>query len=182
MCAASCSLQRRVIERLNPEDISAPSAAENAAAIRDVDLVSQLPGVAAILEEVARATGMRFTTVARVSDKRWTACAVHDTIDFGLRPGEDLALDTTICNEIRDHGQTVMFSHASTHPMFSKHPTPALYGFESYISIPIYRDDGQFFGTLCALDPQPRRLDLATVKILEKYAHAIGVEIDKGTA
>ncbi len=139
-----------------------------------------MPGIAAILEEVSRVTGMPFATVARVSDTRWTACAVYDTINFGLHAGQDLALETTICNEIREHGRTVMFNHASTHPLFSKHPTPALYGFESYISIPIYKKDGQFFGTLCAVDPQPRSLDPATVGILEKYARAIGDEIDKG--
>jgi GAF domain-containing protein len=141
-----------------------------------------MPSVAAILEEVSRATGMRFATVARVTDTRWTACAVYDTINFGLQPGQDLALETTICNEIREHGQTVVFNHASTHPLFSKHPTPALYGFESYISTPIYRDDGQLFGTLCSVDPQPRRLDQATVQLLEKFARAIGAEIGKGTS
>jgi GAF domain-containing protein len=27
-----------------------------------------------------------------------------------------------------------------------------MYGFQSYISVPIYRSDGRFFGTLCAID------------------------------
>lgn len=170
------SLQRRVLERLAPGFTSA--AAEHAAAARDVNLVAHMPGVAAILEAVSRETGMRFATVARVSDTRWTACAVYDTINFGLRAGQDLVLETTICNDIRQHGQTVTFSHASTHPQFSKHPTPALYGFESYISVPIYRADGQFFGTLCAVDPQPRDLDEATVRVVENFARAIGAEID----
>ncbi|QNK03877.1 GAF domain-containing protein [Dyella telluris] len=140
-----------------------------------------MPAVAIILEEVSRATGMRFATVARVSDTRWTACAVYDTIDFGLRAGQDLALETTICNEIRKHGQTVVFNHASTHPLFACHPTPALYGFESYISVPIYLADGRFFGTLCAVDPQPRELDPATIQVLEDYARAIGVELDQAS-
>lgn len=29
---------------------------------------------------------------------------------------------------------------------------PRLYGFRSYISIPVLRPDGDYFGTLCALD------------------------------
>jgi len=173
------SLQRRVMERLTSNSSSMSSAAENAAAKRDVDLVSHMPAVATILEEVSRSTGMRFATVARVSDTRWTACAVYDTIDFGLRAGQDLALETTICNEIRKHGQTVVFNHASTHPLFACHPTPALYGFESYISVPIYLADGRFFGTLCAVDPQPRELAPATIQILEKFARDIGVELDR---
>lgn len=174
------SLQRRVIERINRNDDSATGTTENAAAVRDVDLVAKMPVVATILESVSRETGLRFATVARVSETRWTACAVHDTINFGLRAGQDLVLETTICNEIREHGHTVTFDHASTHPLFSKHPTPALYGFESYISVPIYRASGNFFGTLCAVDPQPRHIDQEMVKVLERYARAIGDAIDTG--
>lgn len=175
------SLQRRIMERLRRGE-SASSEAENQAATQDVDLVASIPAVARILEAVSRETGMRFATVARVSDTRWTACAVYDTINFGLRAGQDLVLETTICNEIREHGHTVTIDHASMHPLYSKHPTPALYGIESYISVPIYRANGQFFGTLCAVDPLPRRLDQATVKTLEKYAKAIGAEIDARSA
>ncbi|TBR35807.1 MULTISPECIES: GAF domain-containing protein [Dyella] len=171
------SLQRRVMERLRSGSSSTPEE-ENQAATRDVDLVAHIPVIGKILEAVSRETGMRFATVARVSDTRWTACAVYDTINFGLRAGQDLVLETTICNEIREHGHIVTIDHASAHPHYSRHPTPALYGFESYISIPIYRADGRFFGTLCAVDPLPRRLDPATIRSLEKYAKAIGAEID----
>jgi signal transduction histidine kinase len=38
------------------------------------------------------------------------------------------------------------------------HPTPAMYGFQSYISMPITLKDGTFFGTLCAIDPHPARV------------------------
>lgn len=171
------SLQRRVMEHLRLGE-SDSSETENLAAIRDIDLVSHLPAIGSILEAVSHETGMRFATVARVSDTRWTACAVYDTMNFGLRAGQDLVLETTICNEIREHGHTVTIDHASAHPLYSKHPTPALYGFESYISVPIYRADGQFFGTLCAVDPLPRHLEPSTVRTLEKYARAIGAEID----
>lgn len=172
------SLQRRVLERTNPKDTSRSTTAENDAAVRDVDLVGRLPVVGSILEAVSRETGMRFATVARVSETRWTACAVHDTINFGLRAGQDLVLETTICNEIREHGHTVTFDSASTHPLFSKHPTPALYGFESYISVPIYRANGRFFGTLCAVDPEPRPIDKATIEVFESFARALGEAID----
>lgn len=172
------SLQRRVLERMRSTDVDSPEFAANIAAVHDVDLIARIPAIAAILEEVSRDTGMRFATVARVSDTRWTACAVYDTIDFGLRAGQDLVLETTICNEIREHGRAVMFSHASAHPIYSQHPTPALYGFESYVSVPIHRADGEFFGTLCAVDPQPRVLDAATLKAMERHALAIAEQLD----
>ena len=124
-----------------------------------VELIGRLEAIPSILEVVAHTTGMGFTAVARVTDRSWTACAVYDRIDFGLKPGDELDLGTTICNEIREHQRPVVFGRASEHPYFSGHPTPKMYGFESYVSIPIILSDGTFFGTLCAIDPAPAKLD-----------------------
>jgi hypothetical protein len=55
------------------------------------------------------------------------------------------------------------------------HPVPALFGFESYASLPIFLEDGSFYGTLCMLDPNPRALSArATVGVLRKHAKRIG--------
>ena len=47
--------------------------------------------------------------------------------------------------------------HVAEDELFCKHQTPALYGFQSYISMPIFLKDGSFFGTLCAIDPKPAK-------------------------
>lgn len=99
--------------------------------LADVAALLALPAVPALLGMASRTTGMRLVAVARVTAERWTACAVHDLLGFGLAPGQDLVLETTLCDEIRQHQQTVQFDQASLHPVFSSHPTPALYGFES---------------------------------------------------
>ncbi len=125
----------------------------------EIDAIAAINAVPEILQVVIRTTGLRFAAVARVTDSHWMACAVHDLIDFGLRPGDELVLESTICNEIRQHHQPVIFGHASQHPVFSTHHTPKQYGFESYVSIPIVRANGEFYGTLCALDPNPSTFD-----------------------
>src|SRR3954447_22368142 len=101
---------------------------------------------------------MGFAAVARVTDERWIACAVRDEISFGLKPGGELKLETTICNEIRASGEGVVIDHVAEDEAFCGHPTPAMYGFQSYISMPIVRPGGAFFGTLCAIDPRPASL------------------------
>lgn len=146
--------------------------------LADVAALLQLPALPALLELASRLTGMRFVAVARVTDERWTACAVHDLLGFGLQPGQDLVLETTICDEIRQHQRTVQFDHASAHPVFSTHPTPAMYGFESYLSVPMFRRDGSLFGTLCALDPRPSQLDALSVKCFEVLAAWIGAQME----
>lgn len=144
----------------------------------DVKRIGRLGSVPTILQTVAHTTGMRFAVIARVTDTSWTACAVHDMINFGLKPGGELVLNTTICNEIRQHHQPVIFGQASTHPQFSTHPVPRQYGFESFVSIPIFLGDGEFFGTLCALDPLPAKLDDPhVIKTLQLFTKLIAAEL-----
>jgi signal transduction histidine kinase len=146
---------------------------------RDIAAINRIQAVPMILKAVTHTTGMRFAAVARVTDSRWTACAVYDDIEFGLHPGGELVLETTICNEIRQSGKPVVFSQASADPIYASHPVPARYGFESYISVPIVRADGSFFGTLCALDPLPAKLDDPHIlQTLELFAQLIAAQLD----
>mgnify|MGYP002739573805 FL=1 len=94
---------------------SAPSALN---AIAEIERISAVPQ---ILETVAHITGSRFTAVARVTDTGWVACATYDTLGFGLKPGGQLELESTICHEIRLSPKPVIFSHASQHPVYAHH-------------------------------------------------------------
>lgn len=106
------------------------------------------------------------------------ACAVLDQINFGLKPGGELVLESTICHEIRQTGQGVIIDHVENDPTFCGHPTPAQYGFQSYISIPIYRRDGIFFGTLCAIDPKPALLNNPqTIEMFNLFAELISFHL-----
>jgi GAF domain-containing protein len=141
---------------------------------REVRALRDIPRIAAILDEVCHVTRMGFAAVARVTDERWVACQVADRIEFGLQPGDELVLKTTICNDIRASGKAVIIDHVGDEPNWRTHPIPMLYGFESYASFPITLDDGQFFGTLCAIDPEPRSLrSPELVAILERFAREI---------
>jgi signal transduction histidine kinase len=148
----------------------------------DIEAIRSIDAVPVILSMVKHITGMRFAAVARVTENNWVACAVDDSIDFGLKPGDELALESTICHEIRQHKQPVIFGHASLHPIFSLHHTPRTYGLESYISIPIVKADGEFFGTLCAIDSVPAKLDEpAIAKTLTLFAQLIAMSLDTQT-
>lgn len=125
----------------------------------DIDAIQKIGAVPKILDVASRLTGMGFVAVARVTSDRWVCCAVRDSIQFGLEAGSELRVETTICNEIRQHGQTIVINDVATDGTFCHHPTPAMYGFRSYISAPIMLADGEVWGTLCAIDPQPRELN-----------------------
>ncbi|MNQ87744.1 Bacteriophytochrome [compost metagenome] len=88
---------------------------------------------------------------------------MHDEINFGLKVGGELKLETTICNEIRQHKNAVVIDHVDEDPEYAGHHTPLMYGFQSYISVPITLKNGNFFGTLCAIDPKPAKLKNPTI-------------------
>lgn len=128
-----------------------------------------------MLAQVCATTGMGFAAVARVTETRWIACQVLDRIDFGINPGDELKIAETICDEIRDSGEAVVFDDASTDIKWSRHPVPVIYGFRSYCSFPVYLDDGRFFGTLCAIDPNRRKVsDEVVMEMFTEFAREVG--------
>jgi GAF domain-containing protein len=145
----------------------------------DLDAIAAIPAVGTILEVVCRTTGMGFAAIARVTDDRWVCCAVKDDIAFGLQPGGELKVETTICDEIRGSRRLVVIDHVTQDPDFRNHHTPAMYGFQSYISQPILMPDGSFFGTLCAIDPRPNTLNNPAVTGMFKlFADLIAFQLD----
>lgn len=144
----------------------------------DIDAVNKIPIVESILEVVCRSTGMGFAAIARVTEDRWIACCVRDEISFGLEPGGELILETTICDEIRQSHEAVIIDHVDLDDTFRNHHTPAKYGFQSYISVPILLKDGSFFGTLCAIDPKPAVLNTPqTTGMFKLFAELISLHL-----
>ncbi|MBC7000903.1 ATP-binding protein [Cytophaga sp. FL35] len=159
---------------------------------RDIEDVQSLSIVPTILDIVCRATGLQFAAIARVTDENWITCGVLDKIPFGLSVGDELEIGTTFCNQVRKTDKIVVIDHVKEDSVYRDHPIPLQYGFQSYISVPIVRKDGEFFGTLCALDIRPNRLNnakiidmftlfsnliafhLDTIKTLKTQKHLIG--------
>ena len=134
----------------------------------------------AMLRRICDVTDMGFAAVARVTQTRWIACLVEDRIDFGLDPGGELKIHETICDEIRDSGEAVVFDDASDDIKWSRHPVPVIYGFKSYCSFPVYLSDGSFYGTLCAIDPEPRSIsDEQIVALVTEFARRAGEIISR---
>jgi signal transduction histidine kinase len=147
--------------------------------LKRVEEIQAISAVPKILETVAAMTGLRFVCIAHVTDDSWTACAVLDRLDFGLKPGAALDVKTTLCEEVRDTKRAVIIDSVENSEQYRAHHTPRIYGFQSYFSIPIFRSDGQYFGTLCGLDPQPARLTgNVTASTLHLFAELVSKQLD----
>lgn len=83
--------------------------------------MQQIAIVPTMLEVICSATGMGFAAIARVTGDRWIACSVRDEISFGLVPGGELEIKSTICNEVRDSREPVIIDHVDEDARFCDH-------------------------------------------------------------
>ena len=168
------------VESVGPRQIVHESAEEIA---QDVAAVGKLQAVPTLLEVLCELTGMRFAAVARVSESTWTACAVKDEINFGLIPGGQLDLETTLCIESKRSNAPIVIEQASSDPRYCNHHTPKLYKIESYVSVPIVLANGRYFGNLCAIDPAPAKVaDPKILSVFTRFAALIAMQLDSETA
>lgn len=145
----------------------------------DIYNITQISAVPSILNIICKTTGMRFSAVARVTDKQWITCLTQDEVNFGLKTGDELQIETTFCNDIRQNSTPIIIDEVRESSVYRNHLIPAQYGFQSYISFPIFRKNGEFFGTLCAIDPEPAKLDNKEIKdLFELYTQLISFHLD----
>ena len=163
---------------MNPTS-EAPDAAAHAAIARDIAAVARIEAVPRLLKVLCETTGMGFAAVARVTDEQWVACAVEDRVGFGLVPGGELPLHSTLCHDVRSTDAAIFIDHASQDPVFCTHHTPRIYRIESYASVPIRLSDGEYFGNLCAIDAQPHKMrEPKVVAMFELFAQLIALQLE----
>lgn len=163
-----------------PAPACAQPSFDPAAADCSVAAIASLGAVPLLLKVLCDTTGMGFAAVARVTDEAWTACAVRDVIHFGLIPGSSLDVDTTLCIDVKSSRKPIVIEHASADPKYCDHPTPQRYHFESYVSVPIELPNGDYFGNLCAIDPQPAKVsDPNIVSMFEDFAKLIAYQLSE---
>lgn len=145
----------------------------------DVASINQIPIISKLLDVVCSTTGMGFAAIARVTENQWITCSVKDSLTFGLASGDELPIENTICNEVRISNLPVFIDNVEKDENYFNHPVPALFKFQSYVSVPIYKKDKSFFGTLCALDSNPAEVSTEEVKgMFSLFAELISFHLD----
>jgi signal transduction histidine kinase len=133
-----------------------------------VAAMGRIDAVPTLLAVLCETTGMRFAVVARVTGKSWTACAVRDDIQLGVKVGGQLALRTNLAFELQASRAPIVVEHASSDPRYRTDSDPKMFQIESYISVPILLPGGRYFGNLCALDSRP--IEVARPHILSMFS------------
>ena len=112
----------------------------------------------------------------------WTACAVKDEIDFGLKPGGQLEIESTLCIESKRALAPIVIDHASLDPFaIATTIAPRAYKIESYVSVPILLLlPVRYFTGICALltPLQQRRCrDPKVIAMFTRFAALIAMQL-----
>lgn len=142
---------------------------------KDMGAMGHSSVISTLLQTITVATGMGFVAVARASDSRWITCDAVDHVAFGLKPGDTLEIESILGDDVRPCEQDVVINDVQSDPNNADYLSPVRQGVRSYISVPIRKSDDTFFGTLCAIDPEPGKVSHARViKMMRLFAKMIG--------
>lgn len=130
--------------------------------------LSEIAAFQLILDVVCSTTGMGYAAIARITEDRWIAWAARDDIGLGVATGQELPAEATFCGALRHNPTPLLIEDIAADPVHSQHCGAREQGLRSLISYPIILPDGRYFGTLCAIDRRPVRLD--TSQTLGRFA------------
>lgn len=145
----------------------------------DIHAIQQIDEVPRILETVCRLTGMGFAAIGRIKEDNWICCAVFDEMDFGMKPGAEIDLHSTLCKEMCDLNEPLAIDEVASDANFADHPAPKLFHFQSCITVPIFLKHETLFGSLCAIDVKPAAVNRPEiVETVRLFADLIGSRLD----
>jgi signal transduction histidine kinase len=144
-----------------------------------VAAVGRIDAVPILLQVVCEISGMRVAVVARIADTSWTACAVRDEIDFGVKPGGRLAIGGPLAFSTAP-SCTPLMERAIVAPLHHTADAQHHCQIESFLAVPIMLADGRCFGALCALDPSPLTVPKPRIVLmLSRFATLIALQLDQ---
>ncbi len=90
----------------------------------------------------------------------------------------DIPVEDSYCNIVAAHQKPLLIKDSLESPFVNQLEVTSLFNIRSYLGVPIILEDGNVFGTLCALDPKVNALDEAHIPLLEAYANLIANTIE----
>lgn len=122
----------------------------------------------AILAEVNHASPCRFTSLLRFNaDETLTSLWTYDRENPGVDPFPlELPIHASYCVLVRATAATCSIEDARTDPRTASHPKRD--ELSTYIGVPLFRPDGQLFGTVCSYDARPLVLGASVQETIER--------------
>lgn len=128
----------------------------------------------AVLAFLHRQFGFGLWMITRTEGNDWIVLQTEDH-GYGVKPGTVFNWADSFCSEMVQGNGPRIAPDSSQIPAYAAAPIGRQVPIGAYIGVPLQRDDGSLFGTLCAIDPtaQPEAIAHAQ-ELLELLAGLLG--------
>lgn len=108
-----------------------------------------------VLSFLHRKFGFGLWMVTRAEGDDWIVLHSEDH-GYGIAPGKIFRWADSFCSRMVQGQGPCIAPDSARVPAYAAAPIGAQIPIGSYIGMPLHRDDGRLFGTLCAIDPAPQ--------------------------
>lgn len=126
----------------------------------------------ALLTHLQGRLGFSLWMITRIEGDHQVVLQVLDD-GYGVRPGDVFRWSETLCSRMLDGSGPHIAPNASLIPAFVSAGVTRRLPISAYAGVPLERPDGSLFGTLCAFDPAPQRVEVADQLPLLQFASRI---------
>ncbi|HWT71637.1 MAG TPA: sensor domain-containing diguanylate cyclase [Oxalicibacterium sp.] len=109
----------------------------------------------ACLEFLRQQFGFDLWMVTRTEGDDWIVLAVEDR-HYGVKAGSVFRWSDSFCSRMVKGLGPRMAPRVEEVPAYTEAPIAQTLPIGAYVGIPLTREDGSLFGTLCAIDPSPQ--------------------------
>jgi len=110
---------------------------------------------AAVLDYLHRRLGFDLWMVTRVEGQEWIILQVEDH-GYGVKSGMVLKWADSFCIRMIEGQGPCVSPRVQEVPVYAAAPIGKVVKVGAYIGIPLMKEDGSLFGTLCAIHPAPQ--------------------------
>lgn len=130
-----------------------------------------------LLSELARLTELESTYLTFIDLQAGTQVIVYARNAGDLEIGEGLRVPwkDTVCKRSLERGVRCTSDVASS---FGDSPAARELGLQSYVGVPVLRDDGTVWGTLCGASIHHRSVGELTVSVMEAFARLVARQLE----
>jgi signal transduction histidine kinase len=99
--------------------------------------------------------------------------------DWNLPAGKVFPLETSVCQYVRASGSPVVIADAKHDTRVAEVAMRSDLDIRAYLGVPIFVGNGSLYGTVCAVDPQPRGFTQAQVDLLRIIAGQLAFVVER---
>lgn len=126
-----------------------------------------------ILAQLQKQLGFQLWMFTRIEGEHWIVLQAADR-GYAIQPGHVFRWADSFCfRMVRGEGPRIA-PRSRDIPAYVSAPIDQLVQIGAYIGVPLGREDGKLFGTLCAIDPEPQPDTIVEMlPIVELYAQLL---------